>query len=129
MANKWHCDVCGKETCLIPETEAVYEEREVEMPVPVPDKKAPGGMRLEMQKMKQKVPVMVSMRQQDVRTGEIKMIQVPSMKELQPKAIIVALKCGDERIQKDFCRECFAKFAESKAKELWDLLENIKSVE
>lgn len=89
--NQFICDACGKKTYLRPKIEFLYEDEEKRIP-----------------KVKKVVRNGVEVIEQCYR-------------DLEDRAYIVRLICGDEWIQKDFCKECLDKILPY-IKSLWDLL-------
>jgi len=125
--NNWHCDICKKETFVNPDLEPLFEEKEFDVPTPIAVGK--GKIEIQNKKVVQKVPKMTTMKQQNIKTGKIELIPVQAHKELQERTFIIALRAGQEKIQRDFCRDCLEKHVMPKIKELWDVLENITPVE
>lgn len=121
MSDKKFCDECGVETHLVPNYEQEFEEKEVEIPVPNPKNVN------EQIKVKHKVKASktVKMKRQNVHTGKMEEVDVPKVKYLQPKCIVVRLQVGlNEYVQRDFCEKCY-KQHEDKIKSLWNHLEKI----
>ena len=98
MSVFWHCDMCGLPT----KVNAKYE--------PILDK--------------DKKPLMTKLRTMDFSTNEVKEYDVPQLKFLEPKAIIVKLNVGDQAIQRDLCQDC-VKAHLPQIEALWDILEKI----
>lgn len=95
--NQFICDSCGKTTSLRPKIELIYEEKD--------GKKIP--------KLKKVL-----------KNGEEILTQ--EYRDLEERAYLVRLSCGDEWIQKDFCKECLDKILPV-IQQLWDILNSYKS--
>lgn len=67
------------------------------------------------------------LRQQDVHTGDIQTLQVPEVEDLKPRTYIVYLQGGLEKIQKDFCEECYKEHIKPLLEPLWDKLASFTS--
>lgn len=115
---KNHCDICGVETFINPRTEALYEEKEVEVVV--------NEKTQEKMKVMQKVPVMTTMQRQNHRTGEMQSIQVQKIKDLDKRAYLIQLTVGSEYVHRDFCIDCLNKEIRPLFEPLWDKLANTK---
>lgn len=99
MANKWHCDRCGKETFISPRMEPVM--------VPATDDKGQPLVDADNKPILKQATVKTS-RQHPV-TGEITQVQVPAFKDLQERVYIVRVVVNDESVQRDLCRTCLDK--------------------
>lgn len=116
MALVWKCDICNKDTYINPPTEPDIEFKEVE--VKLQDK---------TETIKQPIQKKAKMKRQNIYTGDIEEIEIPLMKDLKPRTIIINLKAGAETIQKDFCMDCYQKHVSKEVSKLWKKLEGIKS--
>ena len=103
-----HCDICGKTTYLSPPTEMVFKTIKDENGV------------------EYKVPETSKIRRENPHTKKMETLDVPKMKDLEPRSYLVQLHVGQtEYIQRDFCFECLEKIKKD-VKGFWDFLENIK---
>jgi len=135
--NKWHCDICCKETFLNPPTEPQFDEVPVEIDEPVLDAKGnvtedpdnPGKAVLRKKTIIQKTPRMGIMKQQDVFTGKVVDVPVQVQKDLALRAIIVKIKVGYDSIQRDFCPTCLENYCGPEVKALWQKLEKLAGIE
>lgn len=130
MANKWNCDICGVQTFMNPATKPVFEQQGTrQVPVLDPQTKQPMVRMVEGQKpeivMKEEpnmVPVMETMRRQNLHNGTIEEIPVQKIEFLEEPAVLVKLKVGHENIQRDFCRVCLEKYCGAEIRALRDKL-------
>jgi RNase P subunit RPR2 len=100
MANKWHCDSCGKETMLNPPVEPLFEDEE---------------------KTKPKLSFINTM---VFASGRMVSRQVQATKDLSPRCYIVKLNCGPaQTIQRDYCEDCY-KLMLPEINALWKKLES-----
>lgn len=132
MAVIWHCDLCGKNTWVNPPSEQVTKEVEEVVNLPVKILKEKDGKKYAEETMqehvvKKQVPVTTRMRRQNMNTGNIDLIDVPKLKYLREKTVILQLRVGDETIQKDFCIDCYRDQVSPLADSLWKKLQSIES--
>lgn len=109
MGMKWNCDKCDKRTYVHPETEQEYGEKTINVKVPREDPDDPKKTIIKTEPMVQKVPKMTTMRQQNSQTGKVAEIQIPKLKDLQERALIISLRIGLEKVQVDVCSGCLEK--------------------
>lgn len=133
----WQCDICGKKTHMAPPTEPVYEEREIEVDGVEMDEREFRDIddvekRIRVQvpktvrkKVRSKVPKMAAMKRQNPESGKVETIAVPEHRDLKPRAFIISLRVGGEKLQRDFCRDCLDSLM-PEIKALWTRLETIE---
>lgn len=68
------------------------------------------------------VPVMETMRRQNLHNGTVEEVQVQKVEFLEEPAVMVKLKVGYENIQRDFCRACLEKYCGAEIRALRDKL-------
>ena len=108
----WKCDLCGKETLINPPTELLFEMDEK------------GKSKLNM--TGSQIPVMSKMKRQNPQTGLMMDIPIQAVKDLTPRAYITQIRIGNDKISKDFCKDCLDKEILPLLKPAWDKLEGIK---
>ena len=118
---RWHCDICGKVTTMLPQTEKVFEEVGIEVNIPDKDGKVVSKT------VKRKVPKMTVQKQQDPYTGKIINKPVQMIKDLSPRTYIINFSVGQENITKDVCKECLDKHLIQVIQPLWDKLASLDS--
>ena len=123
MATKWLCDICGKPGHIYPMTEPVMKT--VMVPVEIPDPEDP--LKKKQIKMPKKVPETVPLRKQHTQTGNVETLEIPKTVDLEPRAIIVGLRTGQENVQKDFCTGCYETKIKPEVEKLFNLLASIES--
>ncbi len=118
MAVSWICDLCGKPGVIHPRTEPIMQKKTVS--VEVPDPKNPKE-RIQ-KKVTRDVPVTTTIRRQNTQSSRVETVEIPQMKDLEPRAILVLLQFGMENVQKDFCIDCYDKHIKKHVEPLFDVL-------
>lgn len=71
------------------------------------------------------VPVMETMKRQNLHNGTIEEVPVQKLEYLEEPAVLVKLRIGSENIQRDFCRKCIDEYCGPEIKalreKLWSL--------
>lgn len=117
---KCHCDICGKETFVNPQTEQILTEVEQDFHSIVEGKRV-------VEKKKVKVPEMTIMKIMDPHgSGKFIDHKIPKTRDLKPRMWRVQLRVGQECIDRDFCKECLDEYFKSDLSSLRDRLEKIE---
>ena len=118
MAAQWMCDICGAPGYIHPQTELVTRKKT--MTIEVPDPKNPTEKIVK--KISRDIPQTEVVRRQVTQTSRVETVEIPKMRDVQPRAILVQLSFGHQNVQKDFCMECFNGEIKEKVDELFDFL-------
>jgi hypothetical protein len=127
--NKWHCDECGKATSMNPPIEAVFEDKEQTVEVPVFDPLDPTKFTIEKRTMKTRVPVMIKHQRQNLSTGKMEEVETQKIRDLEPRTIIVQVRTGPDSLQRDFCQACFDKKIKPLLKPVWEYLSGVQGID
>jgi len=88
--------------------------------VEVPDPKNPKN-RIQ-QKVTRDVPLTTTIRRQNTQSSRVETVEIPLMRDLDPRAILVLLQFGMENVQKDFCMACYNEHIKKHVEPLFDVL-------
>ena len=123
--NIFKCDICGKETKINPKHKIEHEEKVMDVTIKVENKKT-GKIEERTIPQKRVVPVMIKKKQQNPMTGEMDVVEVPKIVDLEERTFLVQFYIGEDYIKKDFCNDCLQEIM-PEAEALWKKLESIES--
>ena len=122
MVTQWLCDLCGAPGYIHPLTEPVMRKKV--MKIELPDPKDP--RKKITKEVFREIPQTTKIRRQVTQTSKVETVEIPLLKDKQPRAILVQLNFGMENVQKDFCMKCFNKNIRDKVEVLFDFLAGIE---